>query len=70
MAEKFDDLFADGVTDLTSYRMGLLRERERWLTLLANMDVLRDSGLGADWFVIYSEYGAKDITRATLLGEK
>lgn len=34
MVEKFEDLFDDGVTDLTSYRMGVYRERERIINLM------------------------------------
>lgn len=34
MAEKFDELHAEGVTDLVSYRLGLLAERERIIGLM------------------------------------
>jgi hypothetical protein len=38
VVEKFEDLFDDGVTDLTSYRMGIYRERERILQWIADHD--------------------------------
>jgi hypothetical protein len=33
---------------------------------LKRLGVLRDSMLGDDWLVIYTEDGAKDITKKTL----
>jgi hypothetical protein len=45
-----------------------LVERERLLKLLKDLGVLRDSMLGDDWQVIYTEKGAMDITRDRLEG--
>jgi hypothetical protein len=46
----------------------VVAERQRMLQLLKQLGVLRDSMLGDDWQVIYTEKGAMDITRDRLEG--
>lgn len=48
----------------------VLAERERLIALLKQLGVLRDSMLGDDWKVIYTETGAMDITLDRLEGNK
>ena len=43
-------------------------ERERIIKLLKDLKVIRDSMLGDNWKVIYTEQGAMDITLDRLEG--
>ena len=45
-----------------AHAMGVNEERERIIELLRNLKVIRDSMLGDNWKVIYTEQGAMDIT--------
>ena len=45
------------------------QELSRIIKLLKELHVLRDSMFGDDWYVIYTEYGAKDLSKDTLEGK-
>jgi hypothetical protein len=45
-----------------AFHTGEIMERQRLLKLLKELGVIRDSMLGDEWKVIYTEHGAKDIT--------
>ena len=46
------------------------QECERIMALLTKYGVIRHSMLGDDWLVIYTETGAKDVTRDRLEGKE
>jgi hypothetical protein len=66
-------LHADGVTDLTSYALGRKHETERIIAWLIAHKALRQAMLNAgneNWWVLYTEDGAKDISLNDLKGNQ
>ena len=51
-----------------AFEAGQMVERARVYKLLKNLKVIRDSMLGDNWKVIYTEQGAMDITLDRLEG--
>lgn len=51
-----------------AFRQGAKQERDRLLALLREKRALRDSIVGNDW-VLYTQDGAIDITKAELEGQ-
>jgi len=51
-----------------AFNTGVIAERNRLMKLLKQYGVIRDSILGDDWQVIYTEQGAMDITKDRLEG--
>lgn len=52
-----------------TYQQGVEDEQDRFIQLLIDFEVIRDSMLGIDWQVVYTENGPKDISWAELLGQ-
>jgi hypothetical protein len=50
-------------------KQGASAETVRMLQLLNDLNVLRPSMFGGDWYVIYTEHGPIDISTDTLLGK-
>lgn len=55
---------------IKGFNEGLAFERARTLKMLKDLGVIRDSMLGPDWYVIYTEHGALDITRSRFEGNE
>lgn len=53
-----------------AFNTGVIAERARLMKLLKQYGVIRDSILGDNWQVIYTEQGAMDITRDRLEGKE
>ena len=54
----------------TAFNTGVIVERQRIIKLLTKYGLIRNSILGDDWLVIYTEQGAMDITRDRLEGKE
>ena len=59
----------DSVEIDAAYRLGQLDANTNIINKLMELGVLRRSMVGAEFYVIYSEYGPKDITIERLTGE-
>lgn len=56
------------VNDATE--VGHLQERSRFIGILHDLGVIRNSMLGKEWAVIYTEDGPKDIKLDSLLTDQ
>lgn len=65
MSDIKDELIS---ASITGFNQGLAFERARTLKMLKDLGVIRDSMMGQDWYVIYTEDGAMDITRSRFEG--
>ena len=52
-----------------AFNTGVIAERSRLFKQLIELGVLRHSMLGDNWYVIYTEQGAMDITKDRLEGK-
>lgn len=53
-----------------AFNTGVIAERSRLIKQLIELGVIRHSMLGDNWYVIYTDKGAMDITKSRLEGKE